>query len=194
MNRSMDKLPLIILALLAVLSLRCEPTPGRNWDGPSRERGSRSVDPGMESNIIRVIKFFSADPWLCFKNDGTGRVDGVRLTVYLEGTREPKGVFGTGTIIVEMYRLDMDARKRETATLAHKWELSSDDAYPWRAKNRTGMGWGYGLRLQWPADLDVSGRQVAFVVKYRREDGALISSSRQVIRVPTAAKSVPLGS
>lgn len=190
----MNNLLLALLASLALLSFGCDPPSERNWEGLSRVGDSRSHDPGTESNIIRVNKFFSADPWLCFKNDGTGRIDGVRLTVYLEGAREPKGVFGNGTIIVEMYALEHDARKRETATLVHKWELPPEQAYPWRAKNPTGMGWGYGLRLQWPGSIDVSGRQVAFVVKYLREDGSLISSSRQVVRVPAAGNSVPLGS
>jgi len=183
---------LIALASIAALFANCGPMPEQGWS-TSGASGSQADDPGTESNIIRVFKFISADPWLCFNNDGTGRIDGVRLTVYLEGTRQPKGVFGSGTIIVEMYRLDHDPRKGETATLVHKWELPADQAYPWRAKKPTGMGWGYGLRLQWPAGVDVSGRQVALVVKYRREDGGVVSSSRQVMRVPSAAKVVPLG-
>lgn len=182
-----------VSVVLVVVLPCCGPDAEQGWNARSADSW-RADDPMMESNIIRVIKFFSADPWLCFNSDGTGRVDGVRLTVYLEGTRQPKGVFGTGTIIVEMYRLDQDARGKESAALVHKWELSSSDAYPWRAKKPTGMGWGYGLRLQWPAELNVAGRQVAFVVKYRREDGGLVSSSRQVVRVPAAQNLVPLGS
>jgi hypothetical protein len=145
---------------------------------------SRAGDPVAESNIIRVSKFFSADPWLSFANDGSGKIDGLRITVYLEGPNAPKGVFGDGTIIVEMYRLDYDKHGRETASPVYKWEMPPDKAYPWRAKKATGMGWGYGLRLQWPAELDVQGRQVAFVVRYVRKDGRMVNSSRQVVKVP----------
>ncbi len=183
----------IMLALVAAALPCCGPIPEQGWASASSPGSVRAEDPGMESNIIRVNKFFSADPWLCFNNDGTGRVDGVRLTVYLEGASQPKGVFGNGSILVEMYRLDRDAKGSESAALLHSWELPPHEAYPWRAKRPTGMGWGYGLRLPWPDELDVAGRQVAFLVKYRRDDGRLLSSSRQVLRVPAPRNLIPLG-
>ncbi|HVP11972.1 MAG TPA: hypothetical protein VMV94_12395 [Phycisphaerae bacterium] len=181
----------VTLALASVLAtaVRCEQTSSNTttqWKPLAKDTAPRVEDPGTESNIIRVSKFFNADPWLSFAADGSGRVDGVRITVYLEGPNAPKGVFGDGTLIVEMYRLDHEKRGREVPTLVHKWELPPDQAYPWRAKQATGMGWGYGLRLQWPAELDIQGKQVAFVVKYRRTDGRIVSSSRQVVNVPGA--------
>lgn len=142
------------------------------------------MGPRNDPNIIAVRKFFSAAPWLIFDSDGTGKIDGVKISVYLEGAQEPKGVFGNGTLVVEMYRLDLDPTGRENATLVYKWEMSSDEAYPWRRKKETGMGWGYGLCLQWPKKLDVGGRQVAFLVKYVRDDGRVVSASRQVLKVP----------
>jgi hypothetical protein len=172
--------------LLSVLLLagRCQQPPNSAGGPHPKIAPARTGDPAAESNIIRVSKFFSADPWLSFANDGSGKVDGVRITVYLEGPSAPKGVFGTGTIVVDMYRIDYEKHGRENAVQVHKWELPSDAAYPWRAKEKTGMGWGYSLRLQWPAEIDVQGRHVAFVVRYVREDGRVINSSRQVIRVP----------
>jgi hypothetical protein len=172
--------------LLSVLLLtgRCE-QPSNSAGGPPRKSApARAGDPGAESNIIRVSKFFSADPWLSFASDGSGKIDGVRITVYLEGPSAPKGVFGTGTIVVDMYRIEYEKHGRETVTPVYKWELPPDKAYPWRAKEKTGMGWGYSLRLQWPATVDVVGKQVAFVVRYVREDGQAINSSRQVVKVP----------
>jgi hypothetical protein len=176
-------MPLALASLLA-MTVHCEQPSAAKWPPASKENSQRSEGPGTQSNIIRVSKFLSADPWLSFATDGSGRLDGVRITVYLEGPSEPKGVFGDGTIIVELYRLDYDKHGRETVTPAYKWELPPDKAYPWRAKQATGMGWGYGLRLQWPAELDLQGKQVAFVVKYLRTDGRLVSSSRQVVKVP----------
>jgi hypothetical protein len=154
------------------------------WQSPNKGPGPRVGDPGMESNIVRVNKFFGVNPWLSFCNDGTGKVDGVRCTVYLEGAAKPKGVFGNGTIVAEMYSLDSDSAGKEVATLVHTWELPPNEAYPWRAKKETYMGWGYSLRLNWPETIDVEGRQVAFMIKYVRDDGRVVSSSRQVLRVP----------
>ncbi|MCZ6699423.1 MAG: hypothetical protein O7D94_10875 [Planctomycetota bacterium] len=145
---------------------------------------------GVKSNIIGVAKFFPNNPWLLFDSDGTGRVDGVKINVYLEsiiiedGKRKSKGVFGSGTIIVSMYRIAYDRLGNESVTLIHKWELDPEAAYPWRCLQRTAMGWGYGLRLQWPGELDVAGREVSFAVKYVREDGRVIASRPHTFLVP----------
>ena len=42
------------------------------------------------------------------------------------------------------------------------------------------------MRLHWPDTVKVSGKQVAFIIKYVREDGREISSSRQVLKVPVS--------
>ncbi len=155
---------------------------------PAEHAGPKTGDPGMESNIIGVSKFFPASPWLVFDADGSGRVDGVKFNVFLEGPHGPKGVFGNGDIVVDMYRIDSAPDGSEVASHIHRWDLDSSEAYPWRCKKETSMGWGYGLRLQWPATLDVQGRQVAFLVRYRRDDGKLLNSSRQILRVPARGK------
>lgn len=138
----------------------------------------------VETNIVRVNKFFSQTPWLSFKNDGSKKVDGVSFSLYLEGPSAPKGVFGTGTIVVTMYRLDTDPLGKEVATQVKEWVMTSDEAYPWRAKTPTALGWGYGMRLNWGDGVEVAGKQIALVAKYVREDGRVVSSSRQVLKVP----------
>lgn len=147
--------------------------------------------PTLESNIIRVHKFFPPSPWLSFSGDGTGRAEGVRCTVYLEGPEGPQGVFGDGTIVVSMFEIRLAVNGRDEAMKLHEWELSPEEAYPWRAKQKTAMGWGYGLRLQWPDDLDVAGKQVAFVIRYVRTDGRVVGSSRQVLKVPIPTATGP---
>jgi len=151
-----------------------------------------SLDGPVKSNIVRVNKYFSSSCWLSRSGDGTDRVDGVSFTVYLEDAQRPKGVFGTGVILVEMYRLDSDEQGREKPVLVKRWELPAERAYPYRAKIETGMGWGYGLRLFWDEDADVTGKQVAFLVKYIREDGSVIASSRQVLKVPPTGRTRPM--
>ena len=146
-------------------------------------------NPGMPSdqpvsNIVTVNKIFSVVPWLMFDNPESGRIDGFKCTVYLEDAKTTKGVFGTGTIVVEMYTLDIDARGREVPFKVKEWVLPPDKAKPWRAKKVSMLGWGYGLRLKWGEDVDVVGKKIAIVIKYAREDGQMLSSSRQVLRVP----------
>lgn len=172
--------------LLLAMPAACN-TPNQKWGGPLSKAHSDPAEPPPESNIVRVNKFFSQNPWLSFTNDGSGKVDGVSFTVYLEGPRGPRGVFGTGTLVVTMYRVDRDPLGRESVTPAHEWVLPPDQAYPWRCKRPSAMGWGYGLRLQWPETVKVAGKQVAMIVKYVREDGREISSSRQVLKVPVSA-------
>ncbi len=166
---------------------------GSGWQ--TQQNGPAMTMPGPEpvSNIVSVNKFFSAVPWLIFDDPSSGRVDGFKCTVYLEGYDSPKGVFGTGTIVVTMYRIENDPLGREFTTQVHEWELPPHKAFPWRAKKATMIGWGYGLRLHWGKDLDVMGRRIAIVIKYIRDDGRVLSSSRTVLRVPLVGDSVSLG-
>lgn len=172
-----------VACLLLLWAVGCMGQSGADW----REAwGQPRRNPQVSSNIVRVNKFFSVDPWLSFSADGSGKIEGVRFSVYLEDAKVPKGVFGTGTLLVEMYRIDRDPNGREKTAKIFEWELPPDKAYPWRAKRETMMGWGYGLRLQWDPALDIEGQLVAFVVRYVHEDGRVCSSSRQVLKIPLA--------
>lgn len=142
-----------------------------------------------ESNIIRVNKIFDSFPWLSFASDGSGRVDGFKCAVYLEGARSTKGVFGTGTLVVSMYRLDADALGREVPTEVQCWTFTRDEAMQFRAREMKMLGWGYGLRLRWDDQVKVSGKKIAVVIKYVRDDGRVVSSSRKVLRVPIVGDS-----
>lgn len=139
-----------------------------------------------ETNIIRVNKIVNSSPWLSFDPDGTRKVDGIRITVYLEAADRPKGVFGDGTITVQMFRLEKDKTGVEIAKLAQEWVLPPEKAYQWRATTESMLGQGYSLRLRWDKDANVNGKQVAVLVKYERPDGRQIASTRQVLKVPTA--------
>ena len=83
-----------------------------------------------------------------------------------------------------MYRLDRDENRREQPVLVQEWQFSSGKAYAYRAKKKSALGWGYGFRLRWDQDLDVEGRQIVFVIKYIRDDGRVVASSRQPAQVP----------
>jgi len=139
-----------------------------------------------ESNIIRVNKIVNSSPWLSFDPDGTRKVDGIRITVYLESGDRPKGVFGDGIISVQMFRLERDKAGQEIAKLAQEWVLPPEKAYQWRATTESMLGKGYSLRLRWDENAKVNGKQIAILVKYQRPDGRMIASTRQVLKVPTA--------
>ncbi|MEE8385984.1 MAG: hypothetical protein V3S01_08705, partial [Dehalococcoidia bacterium] len=156
----------LLAGMLAGAALCGCQDPSGNWArgwGGAAERSDRAP---VKSNIVQVVKYFHANPWLSFSVDGSGLVDGVRFALYLvcpttEGNVvKYKGAFGDGAIVVEMYRLEHDPRTRENAVLVHKWELPPEKARVWRAKKETMLGWGYGLRLQWEEGLDVEGKQV----------------------------------
>lgn len=179
------RLCLVASLVVAAMSSGCtDPMTGEPVTLIPMKVASSADDAPTEQNIVRVNKFFHANPWLTFNNDGSDRVDGIRFSVYLEGPHRSGGVFGSGTMVVSMYRLDVDQTGRERPTKVHEWELPSEQAYPWRAKKKSLLGWGYGLRLQWDDKLRLEGRQVAMVIKYVREDGQVISSTRQVLKVP----------
>lgn len=177
----------IIMIAGAVIAAGCM-NPGQSGSvAQSRAKPFSSKEPAegpLEPNIVRVNKFFSSEPWLSFESDGTNRPDGVKFSVYLEGPRKAAGVFGTGRMVVTMYRIDINPIGEEMATQVYEWDLPADKSYVYRAKEQTALGWGYGLRLQWDRGLDLSGKQVAFLVKYIREDGKVITSSRQVLKLP----------
>lgn len=171
-------------AVIAAGCMKPGQTGGMAQSGSKSFDSKQSAEGPLEPNIVRVNKFFSSEPWLSFESDGTNRPDGVKFSVYLEGPRKPAGVFGTGRLVVTMYRIDINPIGEEMATQVYEWDLPADKSYVYRAKEQTALGWGYGLRLQWDRGLDMSGKQVAFLVKYIREDGKVITSSRQVLKLP----------
>lgn len=155
-------------------------------EGNPQEARVTYVSNEERSDIVQVINFVPTNPWLVF-DPLDGRIDGFKTTIYLsanvEGTKDGiKGFFGDGTIIVQLFSEVAEQGARPQMKLAHSWELSPAEAYPWRAKEMSLLGWGYGLRLQWPKELSLAGKNVAILVSYRRSDGRLISSSKPIVR------------
>lgn len=156
------------------------------WGAPETNEPKLTVpDDEAVFDIVRVNKFFEQYPWLSFDSGGVDRIDGFKCAVYLESSDgENKGVFGSGTIVVTMFRLETGPDGREVALPVYEWTLPSDKAYRFRAKEPTLLGWGYGLFLRWGKNVDVQGRKIAISIKYIREDGRVVRSSRKVLRVP----------
>ncbi|MCB9855869.1 MAG: hypothetical protein H6818_09310 [Phycisphaerales bacterium] len=155
-------------------------------NGNTQEAKVTYVSDSERSDIVQVINLTPTNPWLIF-DPLDGKIDGFKTTVYLsatvEGTKDGiKGFFGDGTIIVQMFSDVSEEGARSEMKLAHTWELSPAEAYPWRAKEMSLLGWGYGLRLQWPSELNLSGKKIAILVSYKRTDGRMISSSKPIVR------------
>ncbi len=154
------------------------------WQAQAQAANITIPSPAPQSNIIRVNKFFNEYPWLNFTGGGDGRVEGLKCTIYLTSPDSLKGVFGSGTIIVSMFRLDRDPSGNEIPTPVQEWELPPEVAYLWQTKKPSLLGWGYTLRLQWDKGIEVEGHKIAVVIKYVREDGRVISAAPQILRVP----------
>lgn len=199
-NQIVTYVRVMMLVVCGLLLVGCSNIP-REWLlFPPPEDGAKSTtDSGItvpseneRDDIVRVAKIVPTNPWIKF--DPLGNViDGFRCAIYLSalvesdsGGRGEKGVFGLGTIRVQMFAVDFDKEsKKETLRPLHVWELDRDEAFKYRAKNPTMLGWGYGLRLRWPDNIDVAGRKVAFHISYERKDGMRIAASRPTIkRVP----------
>ncbi len=184
---------LLALALAACLA-GCEQPEnqtgfGRNPLAPKKEPKAPLkpvyVPPDVpQSNIVQVTKFFEEFPWLSFSGGEAGNIDGFKCALYLSTpTSKGKGVFGSGSLVVEMYRLDRTERA-EVPALVQTWELPPDQLYLFQSRRPTMMGWGYGLRLRWADDVDVRGKKIAILFKYVREDGRIVHAQRQVLTVP----------
>ncbi len=185
-----------LCALLAVLlagSVGCM-HPVNNGTEADRPAAPFVPPEAAVSDIVRVFLIYPTVPWLVFDEQGGGLVDGFTCSVYLisrvydpvTGKVHEKGVFGTGTIVVEMYRLDTDAAGRTVSDLVQTWELTPERAMAYRGRKPKLLGWwGYGLRLKWDNDVKVVGEDVAIVVKYVRDDGRVVPTRRKQLHVPT---------
>ena len=180
----------IALGLTCQVFAGCMNPGGTAWASKPSKPGAELPSSAPVSGILRVNKFFPVVPWLIFDNQGSGKIDGFKCAVYLEGPQSAKGVFGTGTFVITLSHIGRDGSGNEIATPVHEWELPPEKAFYYQAREPTMLGWGYGFRLNWGDDVDVSGKKIAIVIKYIRDDGQVISASRQVLRVPLTGDAV----
>jgi hypothetical protein len=184
----------LVACVLAAALPACEQTQNQTGFGVNPNAAKKEPKPPLkevyvppdvsQSNIVQVTKFFGEFPWLSFSSGEAGTIDGFKCALYLSTpTSQGKGVFGSGTLVIEMYRLD-NSPQGETATLVQTWELPPQDLYMFQSTKPTMLGWGYGLRLRWDEKVDVRGRKIALLIKFIREDGRIVHAQRQVLRVP----------
>lgn len=146
--------------------------------------GCSTAGPRFHKDIIRVATFpDKLNPWLNFDDPPRDVPGGIKITTYLVGSKSPMGVFGDGTLAVKMYRMEKGADGEELPVLERTWEFDTDEAFRYGSIERKRLGWGYGLRLNW-GDADVLGKEVMFIVSFKRHDGRVIRARRTFFRVP----------
>jgi hypothetical protein len=168
-------------------------------DVPAHVQQTR--DAPLFDDIVRIRAFIRPKPWLNFDPSDPRKVNGLAITMYLESARLQKGVFGAGTIRVVLFEdLVGDRSKTTTAPNApervtgkklFEWELTPDQAMPYRVVRRpervSVMGDAYQLRLSW-GDLDLSGKSVCVVLEYIRTDGQRVVRTPSHLRIPAPGK------
>lgn len=135
----------------------------------------------LDPNIIGVKTLFFINPWINLDDDRDA--DGFRFTLYLEsGTTRNKARFGDGTIVVSVFHFVPGPDGKRKRELLFRQEYTPEQAVPYRVRDATAIGWGYGMRVSW-GDRDVYGKEIEVVTSFVRRDGKVYSSSPSALRV-----------
>ncbi|HSW44087.1 MAG TPA: hypothetical protein VLM89_00780 [Phycisphaerae bacterium] len=172
-----------VTAALAFLPTGCDAPPGSVQPGQQISPDQVAQMP-LEKNVTGVAAFYAPySPWIW--NKDRSRIIGIAVNaLYLMGP-DSLGAFGDGVIRPRMYLLEAgDDARQKSPKLVKEWPFGTQQAMPWRAKKRTAMGWGYGFRLLWGEELDVSGKEIRMIVSFERTDGKVFHSGQKDFRVP----------
>ncbi|MFQ6047883.1 MAG: hypothetical protein ACE5K7_00780 [Phycisphaerae bacterium] len=183
LGRAMPTLLALCLMAVPVCLGGCGQTP--QWWRFGRQGNRLSPQQVMriptESDIVRVLAMYDADPWLVTRTAESFRAEGIRIrSLYLISAKTNKGVFGDGLIRVLLYRLDRDGRRHKL----QEWQFDRQQALPWRATERSWLGYGYQFDLAWPKQLDLAGQEIVIIVEYVRSDGTVVRSTPKHFLVP----------
>lgn len=144
------------------------------------------VNMKLEPNVLNVAAYYAPyNPWV-WTNDRS-RVRGIIISALYLGGPDVLGVFGDGIIQPRLYVLEPDENDVKQPKLTVEWAFDPAQALPFRAKKRTAMGWGYGMRLLWSEDLDLSGKDIRMTVSFERRDGRTVHSGKKDFKVPSVS-------
>jgi len=160
-------IPALLLALAGLVGSGCTTTLS-----PARK------------DIVRVATFFNSQRlWLNFDSPPTNEPQGLKFSVFLAASNRELGVFGDGTLHVDLFRTENAPDSPAQRVHLKRWSFNTAQAMPFRSKKPTRYGWGYGLRLPW-GDVDVHGKEIQIVVSFERKDGSVISGLPRYLKVP----------
>ncbi len=146
--------------------------------------GCATLDGRFRKNIVSVATFVDKrSPWLNFDDPPRDVPGGIKIPLYLTSHDSPLGVFGDGTLHVDMYRVDKAPDGSEEPAHLRRWTYDTQQAYMFGTRKKQRVGWGYQLMLNW-GDVDVLGREVMFIVSFERLDGRMIRGKRIYFKVP----------
>jgi hypothetical protein len=159
---------------------------GPLWGASSQGRNAppAQIDPTKiksRDDIVRIHQFFPNYPWLV---DAEGRIIGFQVSVYFISAESQKGAFVPGQIMVWLYQIKRSAAG-SARELVYGWEFNSADAAGYRIRKQAVTGYYYGFPLKWPAQVDLTGREIEIVFGYERQDGNLIQGSPKRFKVPS---------
>ena len=146
----------------------------------------------LPDDIIKVVAFLDTNPWLSF-DPSLMAPDGLKVkALYLLSSRTQKGVFAAGTIEVLLYSVRSPGTgPAALEALIQKWALGPAEALPYRVKKIAPLGRSYHLRLPW-RDIDIAGREVALVIRYRNRAGDITATRRPTfLKVPPRQPPAP---
>ncbi len=156
---------------------------------------NRTVNAPTFDDITSIKAFIRPKPWLNFDPSNPARINGLAINMYLISASRQKGVFGSGTIHVVLHEALAEGKsgasdkswRDQTGEKIHEWVLPPDKAMMYRVIQRPDktyvMGEGYQLRLSW-GDKDLSGKHVAVVLEYHREDGTIVRRKPTWFKIP----------
>jgi len=140
--------------------------------------------PDTRRDIVSVNTFYTTKPWLNFERPPRDIPGGFKFTLYLRGADSAQGVFGDGTIHIDMYRVDDDDAPDGTKrTHVRRWSFDTEQAHPYRAKREVRFGRAYGFRLDWGGS-NVLGHEIMIIASFERFDGRIIYSQPKYLKVP----------
>ncbi len=146
----------------------------------------------LHDDVVDIKAFIRPKPWLNFDPRHPARVNGIAINMYLISGSLQKGVFGAGTIRVVLYE-DKPAAEASDSGMGrelHKWELTPEQAMPYRVVRRPDrtyvMGDGYQLRLSW-GDAELAERRVKLRIEYQRTDGRIVGRRPFHLQIPKDA-------
>ncbi len=146
------------------------------------------MDNRFRQDIVQVATFVDKlNPWLNFDNPPRDVPGGLKLAVYFTSSNGPLGVFGDGTVLIDMYRMDGGPANRKELVHLKQWRFSTEEAYQYGFRERQRTGWGYQFRLEW-GENDVLGEEVVFIVSFERYDGRVVRGKRNFFKVPVTVR------
>ena len=145
--------------------------------------GCATLDEKLHRDIVRVSRYYNKQsPWINFDDPPSKGPGGIRMVVYLKSSKGHLGVFGDGTIHVNLYHIEKGPDGETVENHLKRWSFDAEQAVLYHTP-RVRLGRGYQLRLNW-GDADILGKEAMFTVSFERYDGRVIHGQSMYLKVP----------